>query len=125
MFICNVIPGTCIYYGVDFPHKGHRSFLAFTACYNNYAEFQHCKTHPYPVGFSCQNDVVWMSMRRNHVASTLIRRHFYAMCPLSTCHTRRGVMTLQDWAQSSQDHHTVPENLKDVMQFSSPTPVTN
>ena len=34
------------------------------------------------MGFWCQNDVVSTSMRRNHVASTLIRRHFYVMCPL-------------------------------------------
>ena len=32
----------------------------------------------------CQNDVVSTSMRRNHVASTLIRRHFYVMCPLGS-----------------------------------------
>ena len=25
-----------------------------------------------------------MSMRRHHVASTLVRRHFYVMCPLGT-----------------------------------------
>ena len=35
-----------------------------------------------PVGIWCQNDVVSTSMRRHHVASTLIRRHFYVMCPL-------------------------------------------
>ena len=35
-----------------------------------------------PVGIWCRNDVVLTSMRRNHVASTLIRRHFYVMCPL-------------------------------------------
>ena len=29
-----------------------------------------------PVGIWCQNDVVSMSMRRDHVASPLIRRHF-------------------------------------------------
>ena len=46
------------------------------------------KTHKYiykneiPVGSWCQNDVVLTSMRRNHVASTLIRRHFRTKCPL-------------------------------------------
>ena len=35
------------------------------------------------MGIWCQNDVVSTLMRRNHVASTLIRRHFYVMCPLS------------------------------------------
>ena len=35
-----------------------------------------------PVGIWCQNDAVSTSMRRNHVATTLIRRHIYAMCPL-------------------------------------------
>ena len=29
-----------------------------------------------------QNDVVSTSMRRDHVASTLIRRHFNVVCPL-------------------------------------------
>ena len=37
---------------------------------------------PYPVGIGCQNDVVLTSMRRNHIASTSVRRHFYVMCPL-------------------------------------------
>ena len=35
-----------------------------------------------PVGMWCQNDVVSTSMRRHHVVSTLIRPHFYVMCPL-------------------------------------------
>ena len=35
-----------------------------------------------PVGIWCQNDVVSTSMRRDHVASTLIRRHFPTKCPL-------------------------------------------
>ena len=37
---------------------------------------------PTPAGIWCQNDVVSTSMRRNHVASTLIRRHFRTKCPL-------------------------------------------
>ena len=37
-----------------------------------------------PVGIWCQNDVVSTSMRRNHVASTLIRRHFRTKCPLGS-----------------------------------------
>ena len=36
----------------------------------------------YPAGIWCQNDVVSTSMRRHHAASTLIRHHFYVMCPL-------------------------------------------
>ena len=36
----------------------------------------------YPAGIWCQNDVVSTSVRRNHVASTLIRRHFRIKCPL-------------------------------------------
>ena len=36
----------------------------------------------FPVDIWCQNDVVSTSMRRHHVASTLIRRHFLVMCPL-------------------------------------------
>ena len=40
----------------------------------------------FPAGIWCQNDVVSMSMRRNHVASTLIRRHFRTKCPLGYDH---------------------------------------
>ena len=35
-----------------------------------------------PAGIWCQDDVVSTLMRRNHVASTLIRRHFRTKCPL-------------------------------------------
>ena len=35
-----------------------------------------------PLGIWCQNAVVSTSMRRHHVASTLIRCHFHVMCPL-------------------------------------------
>ena len=38
--------------------------------------------HLFPAGIWCQNDVVSTSMRRNYVASTLIRRHFRTKCPL-------------------------------------------
>ena len=38
----------------------------------------------FPAGIWCQNDVVSTSMRRNHVASTLIRRHFRTKCPLGS-----------------------------------------
>ena len=34
------------------------------------------------MGIWCQNDVVSTLMRHNDVASTLIWRHFYVMCPL-------------------------------------------
>ena len=35
-----------------------------------------------PAGIWCHNDVGSKSMRRHHVASTLIRRHFGTKCPL-------------------------------------------
>ena len=35
-----------------------------------------------PAGIWCDNDVGSTSMRRHHVASTLIRRHFGTKCPL-------------------------------------------
>ena len=35
-----------------------------------------------PAGIWCKNDVVLTSMRRDYVASTLIRRHFGTKCPL-------------------------------------------
>ena len=35
-----------------------------------------------PAGIWCENDVVLTSMRRDYVASTLIRRHFRTKCPL-------------------------------------------
>ena len=37
-----------------------------------------------PVGIWCQNAIVSTSMRRHHVASTFIRRHFTS-CPLGRC----------------------------------------
>ena len=37
-----------------------------------------------PAGIWCENDVVLTSMRRDYVASTLIRRHFGTKCPLGT-----------------------------------------
>ena len=36
----------------------------------------HCLLRPLPAGTQRENDVVSTSMRRDHVASTLIRRHF-------------------------------------------------
>ena len=45
-----------------------------------YAYFRNEKNCP--AGIWCQNDVVSTSMRRQHVASTFVRRHFYVMCPL-------------------------------------------
>ena len=36
----------------------------------------------FPVGIWCKNDDVSTSMRRHHVASTSIQRHFYVMGPL-------------------------------------------
>ena len=38
----------------------------------------------YPAGIWCKNDVVLTLMRRDDVASTLIRRHFRTKCPLGT-----------------------------------------
>ena len=38
----------------------------------------------YPAGIWCKNDVGSTSMRRHHVASTLIRRHFCTKCPLGS-----------------------------------------
>ena len=35
-----------------------------------------------PADIWCENDVVLTSMRRDHVASTLIQRHFGTKCPL-------------------------------------------
>ena len=48
----------------------------------------------HPAGTQHQNDVASTSMRRDHVASTLIRRHFNVMCPLGmyfqTCASREN-----------------------------------
>ena len=41
-----------------------------------------CKVVKVPAGIWCENDVVLTSMRRDYVASTLIRRHFDTKCPL-------------------------------------------
>ena len=40
------------------------------------------QTRHSPAGIWCENDVGSTSMRRHHVASTLIRRHFCPKCPL-------------------------------------------
>ena len=40
------------------------------------------KNETRPAGTQYQNDVVSSSMRRDHVASTSIRRHFNVVCPL-------------------------------------------
>ena len=43
-----------------------------------------------PVDIRCLNDVVSTSIGRNYVASTLIRCHFYVMCPLGCIHGNEG-----------------------------------
>ena len=47
-----------------------------------------------PVGLWCQNDVVLTSMLRHHVASKLIRRNFYDMCPPGSI--KITILTFQD-----------------------------
>ena len=42
-----------------------------------------CILH-FPAGIWCENDVGSTSMRRHHVASTLIRRHFGTKCRLGS-----------------------------------------
>ena len=55
-----------------------------------------------PVGIWCQNDVVSTSMQHHHVASTLIRRHFYVMCPLGDSLLRpTAVLPMNLWVFSS------------------------
>ena len=46
-----------------------------------YRRTNHALSH-FPAGIWCENDVVLTSMRRDYVASTLIRRHFDTKCPL-------------------------------------------
>ena len=38
----------------------------------------------FPADIWCENNVVSTSMRRDHVASTLIQRHFGTKCPLGS-----------------------------------------
>ena len=45
---------------------------------------KHVKKEALPAGIWCENDVVLTSMRRDYVASTLIRRHFGTKCPLGS-----------------------------------------
>ena len=49
---------------------------------------------PNPAGTQHQNDVISTSMRRDHVASTLIRRHFNVLCPLGRFNWRQKLHTL-------------------------------
>ena len=58
--------------------KRNKNF--FNLHHKNYGEPFY--DHHIPVGIWCENYVVSTSMRPNHVASTLILRHFYIMCPL-------------------------------------------
>ena len=46
------------------------------------SEFRATTLAIHPAGTQHQNDVVSTSMRRDHVASTLIRRHFNVLFPL-------------------------------------------
>ena len=48
-----------------------------------------------PEGIWCQNDVILTSMRRDDVASTLIRRHFGTKCPLGKAPSYRH--TIDGW----------------------------
>ena len=47
-----------------------------------------------PVGIWCPNDVVSTSMRRDHVASTLIRRHFNTKCLLGCLYDFAMLVTM-------------------------------
>ena len=51
---------------------------------NNMTLLGHEHMNMYPAGIWCENDVVLTSMRRDYVASTLIRRHFDTKCPLGS-----------------------------------------
>ena len=48
-----------------------------------------------PAGIWCQNDVELTSMRRDDVASTLIRRHFGTKCPLGSYESAEQLRTRQ------------------------------
>ena len=52
---------------------------------------------PGPVDIGCQNDIESTSMRRHHVASTLIRRHFGTECSQGS--RRIDVDTTSFWHQ--------------------------
>ena len=60
-----------------------------------------------PVGIWYQNDVVLTSRRHHHVASTLIRRNFYVICPLGFIYlvnTRASVQRLPNVVLTSVTH---------------------
>ena len=65
---------------------GHHQSANFLYDYGSFHQdhriIQGLPTNHTPAGIWCQNDVVLTSMRRTHVASTLIRRHFRTKCPL-------------------------------------------
>ena len=71
----------------------------------------------YPVGIWCQNDVVSTSMRRDHVASTLIRRHFNTKYPLGTVNGSHTFGTMKicsrqgDFELMSVNHSTRSEGI--------------
>ena len=61
------------------------------------------------VGIWCQKDVVSTSIQRNYVASTLIWRHFYVMCPLGYNKPTTRV-SLSQFSLPYYMHFTIPNN---------------
>ena len=66
------------------------------------------------VGIWRQNDVVSMSMRRDHVVSTLIRRHFYVMCPLGRTFRNELTVNISLDAQSYRSPDDLHEFINDL-----------
>ena len=51
-----------------------------------------------PIALRGPADVVQMSMRRNDVASTSVRRHLDVMCPLGlSCNSLKMLFTMNNW----------------------------
>ena len=67
----------------------------------------------FPAGIWCQNDVALTSMRRDDVASTLIRRQFLTKCPLGWLMVALTVITtVFDWLNDVTDirHNALSSN---------------
>ena len=66
-----------------------------------------------PVHIWCQNDVVLTSMRRTHVASTLLRRRFYIMCPpgMVMHGSKHEVIKVVPRCKNGEKEHIEPKHL--------------
>ena len=71
-----------------------------------------------PAGIWCKNDVVLTLMRRDDVASTLIRRHFRTKCPLGGLIIRtKAVSLFQSFVLDLLDCSYLCNSISDLVSY--------